>query len=153
VDPATRTLNYARWYDYLAAYSSLADSLVVNWQSGYDSMVGGGGTWTYNQLLAAERDMLAHYKARYPKIGYLEAENEAVPTVADVPGYYLKYKLMYQVVNAVNAMRLPGPAIQVGGPTLDVFSTARLGAFLDAYRADPNGTKRLDFISYHQYLI
>jgi hypothetical protein len=136
---------------YLATYSSLASSLLVNWQSGYDALIGSG--WTVDQLFAAERDKLADDKSRYPKIQYLEVENEAIPTTADVPAYYLKYQLMYRVVNAVNAMALPGPAIQVGGPTLDVFSTARLGAFLDAYRADTDPTKRLDFISYHQYLI
>ncbi|MFL6072559.1 MAG: hypothetical protein ACJ73S_04090 [Mycobacteriales bacterium] len=152
VDPATGTPDYAKWYDYLATYSSLADSVLVNWSSGYDTLVG-GGSWTPDRLFAAERDMLAHYKARYPRIQYLEVENEAVPSTADVPGYYRKYQLMYRVVNAVNALGLPGPAIQVGGPTLDVFSTARLGAFLDAYKADADTAKRLDFVSYHQYLI
>jgi hypothetical protein len=86
---------------YLATYSSLASSLLVNWQSGYDTLIGNG--WTADQIFAAERDELADYKSRYPKIQYLEVENEAIPTTADIPAYYLKYQLMYKVVNAVNA--------------------------------------------------
>ena len=76
--------------------------------------------------------MLTHYKRRYPKIQFIEVENE--PT--DVRAYYPKYRLMYRAVAAVNALRLPGPRLQVGGPALDTFSPSRLGRFLDLYRAD-----------------
>lgn len=152
VDPVTKVPGYARWHDYLATYHDRAQTLLVNWQTSYDPLVT-GGTWSAAELFAAERDMLAHYKRRYPKIEYLEVENEKIWKPEDVPGYYLKYRLMYQVANAVNAMRLPGPALKVGGPTLDIYSEWRLAPFLDAYRADPDPAKRLDFVSYHQYLV
>jgi hypothetical protein len=67
--------------------------------------------------------------------------------------YYQQYRFIYRVVNEVNAMGLPGPPLRVGGPTVDIFSTLRIGAFLDRYRADPDPAKRLDFVAYHQYLV
>ena len=36
---ATGTPRYDRWYTYLDTYSARAESLVVNWQSGYDPLV------------------------------------------------------------------------------------------------------------------
>jgi hypothetical protein len=152
VDPLTGTPDYAKSYNYLDTLSSIADSLLINWSSDFDPLVT-GGSWTPDHLLAAERDMLAHYKARYPEITYLEVENEALTTTADTQSYYAKYQFMYRVVNAVNAMGLAGPPIEVGGPTLDVFSTLRLASFLQAFAGDNDPSKRLDFISYHQYLI
>jgi hypothetical protein len=147
-DVATRTPDYAKWYEYLDTYSGLASTLILNWRSDYDPLVT-EGTLTEAELFAAQRDMLAHYKGRYPRIEFVESEAEP-PVIA---AYYPKYRLLYRVVNAVNALGLPGPALKVGGPTIDIFSETRLGQFLDLYAADNDPAKRLDFIAYHQYLI
>ncbi|GAA4491192.1 hypothetical protein GCM10023191_024640 [Actinoallomurus oryzae] len=147
-DVANKKPDYAKWYDYLQAYSSWSKSLVLNWRSDYDPLVT-KGTFSRAELFAAERDMLADYKRHFPTIEYLESENEP----PDIAAYYPKYKFTYQMVNAVNAMNLPGPAIKIGGPTTDIFTTNRIGAFLDLYAADTDANKRLDFVSYHQYLI
>lgn len=148
-DVNTGTPEYSKWYDYLSEYASgSSDGLVVNWRSDYDPLVT-NGTFTRAALFAAERDMLADYKRHFPSIKYLEAENEP----PDIAAYYPKYKFMYQVVNAVNAMGLPGAKIEIGGPTTDIFSVNRIGQFLDLYAADTDTDKRLDFITYHQYLI
>jgi hypothetical protein len=146
-DVGTGKHDYAKWYDYLDAYAKRSKSLVLNWRSDYDPLVT-KGTMTRTALFAAERDMLAAYKRHNPTIAYLESENEP-----DIATYYPKYKFTYQVVNAVNAMGLPGPKIKIGGPVTDVFTTARIGQFLDSYAADTDKNKKLDFISYHQYLI
>ncbi|MGI5493602.1 hypothetical protein [Microtetraspora malaysiensis] len=147
-DVTSRTPQYSKWYDYLQAYASRSKELLVNWRSDYDPLVT-KGTFTRAELFAAERDMLADYKRRFPTITYLESENEQ----PDIAAYYPMYKFTYQVVNAVNAMNLPGPKIKIGGPTTDIFTTYRIGKFLDLYAADTDPEKRLDFISYHQYLI
>ncbi|GLY83317.1 hypothetical protein [Actinoallomurus iriomotensis] len=148
-DVGTGTPEYSKWYDYLSEYASRSsDGLVVNWRSDYDPLVT-NGTFTRSALFAAERDMLADYKRHFPSIKYLEAENEP----PDIAAYYPKYEFMYQVVNAVNAMGLPGSKIEIGGPTTDIFSVGRIGQFLDLYAADTDTNKRLDFITYHQYLI
>ncbi len=49
------------------------------------------GTLTEAELFAAQRDMLAHYKQRYPKIEFVESEAEP-PVIA---AYYPKYRLLY----------------------------------------------------------
>lgn len=147
-DVATRTPMYDKSYDYLTAYASRSRGLLVNWQSTYAPLVT-GGTFTETELLAAQRDMLADYKRRFPAIEWLESENE----VASIADYYPMYRFAYRMVNAVNAMGLPGPKIKIGGPTADIFTTRRIGQFLDLYAADTDPHKRLDFISYHQYLI
>lgn len=152
VDRITGIANYPRWYDYVDTYHSRAASVLVNWRSDYDPLVT-GGSWNAERLFAAERDMLAHYKARFPKVEYIEVENEDLAKPEQAPAYYAKYRLMYRVVNAVNAMGLPGVRLKVGGPTLDVFSEGRLKAFLDQFQRDTDPAKRLDFVSYHQYLI
>lgn len=146
-DVSTKKPDYAKWYDYLDAYAKRSKSLVLNWRSDYDPLVT-KGTMTRADLFAAERDMLAAYKRHNPTITYLESENEP-----DIDTYYPKYKFTYEVVNAVNAMNLPGPKIKIGGPVTDIFTTLRIGKFLDSYAADTGKNKRLDFISYHQYLI
>ncbi|WP_433251177.1 hypothetical protein ACQPYK_05470 [Streptosporangium sp. CA-135522] len=147
-DVTTRTPRYDRSYDYLTAHASRSRALLVNWQSNYDPLVT-GGAFTEAELFTAQRDMMADYKRRFPSIEWLESENET-PSIAD---YYPMYRFTYRVVNAVNAMGLPGPKIKIGGPTTDIFTVRRIGQFLDLYAADQDPHKRLDFISYHQYLI
>lgn len=147
-DVSTRTPHYDTWYPYLAEYASKSSQLLLNWRSDYDPLVT-GGTFSRTDLLDAEVAALADYKKNFPTITYLEVENEP----PDIAAYYPIYQFMYAVVNAVNAKGLPGGAIKIGGPVTDIFSTSRIGQFLDLYKADTSSAKRLDFISYHQYLI
>ncbi|MDQ1646251.1 MAG: hypothetical protein QOJ50_2435 [Cryptosporangiaceae bacterium] len=135
------------WYEYLRTYDALAKTLVVNWRSDYNP-IRTTHQMTEPELGAAERDVLADYKRHFPRIAYLEAENEP----SDVDAYYPRYRFINGVVNAVNALGLPGPPIRVGGPVLDSFSPARLGRFLQLYAADRTPGKHLDFLAYHQYL-
>jgi len=148
--------DYTAADQYLAYYHSLADRLLLNWQTGYDALSTVDG-FDADAFVAAQRAALSHFKRLYPKIELIEVENEDFGPGEEAAGYYAKYVVMYRAVNGVNADiaagLLPGPALKVGGPTLDIFSTLRLGKFLDAYAADPRVDKKLDFISYHQYLI
>jgi hypothetical protein len=147
-DVGNRIPWYENAYEYLDTYSSRTDSLILNWQTGYDPVVT-SHKLTERELEAAEIGALTDLKRRYPKITYLEVENE--PTSLD--RYYPAYRLAYRVVNAVNALGLPGGRLQVGGPALDTFSEQRLNRFFSLYASDPDPHKRLDFVSYHQYLI
>jgi len=149
-------LDFTAADEYLTYYHALADRLLLNWQTGYDALSTADG-FNADAFVAAQRDALSHFKRSYPKIELIEVENEDFGPGEEVANYYAKYVVMYRAVNGVNADiaagRLPGPALKVGGPTLDIFSTLRLGKFLDAYAADTRPDKKLDFISYHQYLI
>ncbi len=156
VDMAPATAGAAPAYEaahpYLDRYHGLAESLLLNWQTGHDGFATAPG-FDRAAFVAAQRDALAHFKRRYPKIDMIEVENEDFRPGTPVADYYRKYRVMYEAVAAVNALSLPGPKLMVGGPTLDIFSETRLRQFLDAYRADKHGLRRLDFVSYHQYLI
>jgi len=136
------------YYAYLDRWDGLADVLLVNWRTGYD-WIGTNG-WTETSLAAAQRDLMVTLKTRYPKMELIEAENEPDAEIGDMATYYLRYKLLYKVIYDVNALGLPGPPLKIGGPVST--SPSHVGAFLDQYVADSDSRKRLDFISYHQYL-
>ena len=147
-DTGGHSPTYDKWNPYFDAYSKLSDSITLNWGSDYDSLVT-TKKYTEDQLFALERDALAHYKNLYPNLDRIEVENEP----SDIKAYYPKYQFMYRVINAVNAQGLAGKKIQIGGPVTDIFSQNRIGQFLDLYAADKNAGKKLDFISFHEYLI
>jgi hypothetical protein len=104
---------------------------------------------------------LVAYKMRYPSLEYIELFNEPDKTWAVAPGrwqglsiddYYDWYKIGYSIVNEVNAELRPSIPLRIGGPAAATFDRPFLQGFLDRYAADPDPTKRLDFISYHQYM-
>ncbi len=145
----TKTPNYTSYQTYMDNWNNGASSLYLNWRSDYEELMA-SGNWTYNELLAAQTDALTHFKTRYPNIEFIEAENELMDTYMTV--YYASYKLINQAVNAVNAKNLPGVQLKIGGPTTSAPSTWYIGKFLDNYTNDTDPNKKLDFISYHQYL-
>jgi hypothetical protein len=134
---------YAPSYPYVDYYHGLADTLLLNWQTSYDRFAT-APDFSLAEFTAVQRDALAHFKRRYPKIECIEAENEDFGPGETAADYYRKYVVTYRAVNAVNADidagRLPGPRLKVGGPALDIFSELRLGQFLDAYAPTPGPT-------------
>jgi len=136
------------YFTYLDRWNGLADILLANWRTGYD-LIGTGG-WTESSLTAANRDLMTTFKTRYPKLELIEAENEPDWEIKDMAAYYQRYKLLYKVIGDVNAKGLPGPALKIGGPVTT--RPSYVAQFLDMYVADTDSRKRLDFISYHQYL-
>ncbi|WP_185993238.1 glycosyl hydrolase [Rhodococcus sp. KBS0724] len=92
-----------------------------------------------------------------PKVQYIEAWNEP-----DAPGstiqpaqVYQSYIPLYQAVNSINHSLSTDRGytpLEVGGPALYYFNTPLLTTFLDAYVADSDPDKRLDFVSYHAYV-
>jgi hypothetical protein len=113
---------------------------------------------SHAQVYGTYKTIIEAVKAKYPKIRYIEAFNEP-----DAPQFnnkltpavmYPYYQDVYQAVDAANTeLNLTGnSSLLVGGPTLFEFNTDWLGKFLDAYVADPNSGKRLDYITYHGYI-
>ncbi|MFI6821781.1 hypothetical protein ACIBJE_12635 [Micromonospora sp. NPDC050187] len=103
---------------------------------------------------------IRHYKQRYPGLRYVEIFNEPdrpwktrpdEPRAMPAAEYYDWYRLGYRIVNEVNAELRPEHPLRVGGPVTHTFNEKYLREFLDLYRDDTDPTKRLDFISYHQY--
>jgi len=163
-DPVTDTYDFnydsgggASVYDYLAQVSSYADEIVVNLdQCGRALMTPSRP----GECRAVLETGLEHYKLRYPKLRYVELFNEPDKTWRPEPherpavaiaDYYQWYRVGYQVVNDVNERLRPSRPLVVGGPAAYTFDQPFLQRFLDLYRADTDPTKRLDFLSYHQY--
>lgn len=106
------------------------------------------------------RNGIRHYKQRYPALRYVELFNEPdrpwatrpdEPRAMSAAEYYQWYRIGYQVINEINAELRPAHPLRLGGPATHSFNEAYLREFLDLYRDDPDPTKRLDFVSYHQY--
>lgn len=143
---------------YLADASKAGKSILANLRlDGVPSFMSAGGPDAAVPLI--ER-MLYEIKKANPKFAYLEAWNEP-----DAPGHpvlhhpediYPYYAAAVRAVNNVNA-RLAATMpnylpVKVGGPTLFYFNVAWLEVFLDAYAADTDPGKKLDFIAYHGYV-
>lgn len=104
---------------------------------------------------------IKHHKLRHPELQYIELFNEPDKDWVLSPGenpplsvddYYIWYKIGYQIINELNTELAPAVPLRIGGPVAYYFDSTYIQAFLDKYRADPSTAKRLDFISYHQYL-
>jgi len=103
---------------------------------------------------------LLHYKQRYPMLRWIELFNEpdkiwppapGEPPKLEIAEYYGWYKIAYSVVNEINAELKPDVPLRLGGPATYAFDTAYLTAFLDDFRSDTDPSKRLDFLSFHDY--
>jgi len=136
---------------YLTDLENVSDSQMGNLR--LDAWIGQD---TAMAKAGMERIVLA-VKQGHPEMQLIEAWNEpdapgSTITAAEV---YEGYKALYQAVNSVNST-LGGQRgyvpLKVGGPTSYYFNTSLLNTFLDAYKADPDPNKRLDFLSYHAYL-
>ena len=144
----------------LKKYSPITKKILINLQFGplYRDLVEKKG-WSEAEYMEAMTRVLDYYKSKYPKIEYVEVDNE--PNALKPQKYYFTYSKACSVVARVNDKiktgALSGPLLLVGGPTLYKFDATEnkkwMEPFLDAYVADPSNDKRLDFISYHQYLL
>jgi len=164
LNPETKkeTFGDAVMANYFAKYSAITQKILVNFPFGkhYRELVA-KGKWTEAEYADEMTKLLEYFKRHYPKIEFIEVDNEPNGGGEKPAEYYLTYSKACSVVAKINskiaAGSLPGPALKVGGPTLykmDVPECKKwLEPFLNAYLADPSPGKRLDFISYHQYLL
>lgn len=141
---------------YLADLGNVSDAQIANFRL---------GEWVGMDPHEAQAEMegiLLAVKREQPEIVYIEAWNEPDQPPGGVDGgvtpaqAYAGYQALYRAVNSVNATLAEGNPdyvpLKVGGPALFYFNKPYLEAFLDAYVADTDPNKHLDFISYHGYL-
>lgn len=141
---------------YLRDLETVSDTIIANLR--LDAWIGQDPATATPQI---ERILRAVKKA-HPKVQYIEGWNEPDAPGSTIPPaqVYESYVPLYQAVNNVNNSSgasgsvgsYSGTPLKVGGPALYYFNVPWLNAFLDAYKADPNPGKRLDFISYHAYV-
>ncbi|MFD1078233.1 GH39 family glycosyl hydrolase [Longispora fulva] len=159
-DPATNAYNLSAYDANLAEVSTYSDRLLVSttslWENGEWNTTPKGtlvSPAVYGQVLTTA---LRDYKARYPKIEYIECWNEPnAPEHGNITmaKYYEYYKACYEAANTVNAALNPTVPLKVGGPCPSNFNATLIPQFLDLYKADANPAKRLDFVSYHEYAV
>ncbi|WP_181707683.1 hypothetical protein [Chthonobacter rhizosphaerae] len=147
--------------NYFSKYSKVAKRflVIISYGGGYNTLVR-TGRWTEDEYNTAFYNLLMHYKRRFPKMELIEIDNEPNTGGFTPESYAETYVKACEIIAKVNAEiragRLPGPELQVGGPTLYKFDPVEANGwmrrFLDAYAANPSPEKRLDFITYHQYL-
>ncbi|MDX3230397.1 cellulase family glycosylhydrolase [Streptomyces sp. ME19-01-6] len=148
---------------YLTDASTVSDELLVNVNP--TAFVEGKRPW--KDLAPMLELIIRSLKEKYPRVTYIEAFNEpdwqfhgeqrhdghpAEETTLQPDGLYRYYAPFYEAVDKVNKKLRPADRIKVGGPSLSLMDPKWVKPFLDAYAADRNPRKRLDFLSYHSYL-
>lgn len=144
---STSTYDYAAQYALYDKASRISDSILWIMHNAYGNVT--NGTKTESEYRTIMYNVLKHYKERYPKIEWIEVGNE--PHNID-DNYYNGYKVTYSVINQINNEVNNGPKLKIGGPVTAGPDMTKIGQLLDYYVADANSDKKLDFISYHNYL-
>lgn len=141
----TGNYRFERYYRYLEGASRVSNSILIDTGSPIKTVT----LEEYRNIL---KTGLKYYKERFPKIKFIECLNEVdLEETLDTTGYYEFYKVHYTVINEINDELNPEIPLQVGGPVAYRFDRDFIKTFLDNYKNDTNSSKRLDFISYHQY--
>lgn len=155
------TYNYAGIDDYLADVSRLSDELLVV----LDTRASMGRlSRTPEQIRTPVKTILRYIKERHPQIRYIEPFNEPDHNLRQYltpERLYDYYRIYYQSLNEVNDELSPAKPLLIGGPVTGSCGSpwappgpnnvGWIPRFLDAYVADTDRGKRLDFLSYHAY--
>ncbi|WNM31734.1 hypothetical protein RKE30_15610 [Streptomyces sp. Li-HN-5-11] len=162
-DLATNQCDLSKLDAYLSEASAVSDSLLVDLNP-TDFVEGKRPLKDLKPLLEL---ILRRVKEKYPRVRYVEAFNEpdwqfygqqrnagrpADRTTLQPGGLYRYYVPFYGALDDVNQHLPRADRLKLGGPALSVMDPKWMKPFLDAFAADKNPGKRLDFLSYHAYL-
>jgi len=147
------------FYNYMERFSEISEEILLNVRGFQREVV--SGEITMDQWRVACKNGIKHYKQKFPKIKYIEALNEY--EVGEFGGltndeYYKFYQEFYQIINEINQELKPEIPLLIGGPCIsdgsliDGRKKGDLRDFFENYSMDDNQSKKLDFISYHDYL-
>lgn len=145
------------FYDYLNAFSTHSEEIMLTIRRYERDILDGKLPVSKEDYKMIFKTGLKHYKKLFPNIRYVQVGNEYHLNGfmgATDEEYYKFYKLGYEAVNEVNEeMRLEGShKILVGhSPPTTVHAMTRLDKILELFSIDNNITKRIDFISWHEY--
>jgi hypothetical protein len=155
------TYNYEGIDDYLGDVSRLSEELLVVLDT--RASMGKLGR-TPEQIRTPIKSILRHITERHPQIRFIEPFNEPDHNLREYmtpERLYDYYRVYYQVLNEVNRELSPATPLLIGGPVTGSCGSpwappgpnnvGWIPKFLDAYAADADPSKRLDFLSYHAY--
>jgi hypothetical protein len=144
------------FYDYMKTFSDNSNEILLNIRRYERDIMDGKLPVSADDYKMIIKTGLKHYKILYPNIRYVQIGNEyngGSFMKATEDEYYPFFKLGYEAINEVNEeMGLEGDdRILVGmsppaGKTLE-----RLGRLFNLYKNDLSRTKRMDFVSWHEY--
>jgi hypothetical protein len=144
------------FYDYLNAFSDHSEEILLNIRRYERDIMDKNIPVSREDYKMIIKEGLKHYKTLYPNIKYIQIGNEydgGSFMKATEDEYYPFYEIGYGAINEVNEeLGLEGnDRIFVGmsppaGKTLE-----RLGRLFNLYKNDASKTKRMDFISWHEY--
>lgn len=155
------TYDFAGIDDYLGDVSRMSDDLLVVLDT--RASMGRLGR-TPEQIRTPVKTILRYIKERHPQVRYIEPFNEPDHNLRQYmkpERLYDYYRIYYQVLNEVNRELAPAKPLLIGGPVTGSCGSpwappgpnnvGWIPKFLDAYAADKDPGKRLDFLSYHAY--
>ena len=143
----TKQYDYTGYPEYFELLDSMADRVLLCFE--HWSNVGHYDVGEYKQVT---KNGLIYAKQNCPKLEYIECLNEANSHGTSIEDYYEYYQIFYQVVNEINDELDPTIPLKLGGPVTNNYNSYWISSFINAYAADQDPNKRLDFISYHHYL-
>lgn len=146
--------------DALSFYSTTSDSLLICLSGHRNSgsrLVPVGEA--YKDFV---RDLILHYKRKFPKIKYIQVSNEPDAGDETMATYYPVYRNYYRGLNEANAiLQQEAQAVGLsydpimlsnGGFTSNVPNMLDYAHnFFTAYAADQDPSKKLDFFAFHSY--
>jgi hypothetical protein len=148
-------LEYENFEDYLNAFSSNSEAVLLNVRDLQNDVL--NGVITMDKWKEVLQTSLRHYKERYPNIQFIEVLNESrTKSFGGLTDdqYYMFYQAAYDVVNRLNDELNPAVPLLVGGPLPSAnisYDASSIRSFFTNYANDTNPAKRLDFFSVHQY--
>lgn len=136
--------------DYLSSVSQHCDEIMLNVMRYIKEIQ--QQTISIEEWKEVVKTGLMHYKIKFPKIRYIEVLNESkVPHFGGVPydEYYTYYRVVNNAVNEINRELNPELPLLIGGNANHY--PKGLTEFFDDFATDSSRSKRIDFISLHEY--
>ncbi len=144
------------YYDYLRAFSTHSEEILLNIRRYERDILDKKIPVSVHDYKMIIKEGLKHYKKLCPNIKYVQIGNEYNGESfmkATENEYYPFYRIGYEAVNEVNDdLGLKGnDRILIGMSPPAGRTEERLGRLFNLYKNDASKTKRLDFISWHEY--
>jgi len=143
------------FYNYLRAFSSHSEEILLNIRRYERDILDKKIPVSKEDYKMIIKTGLFHYKKLFPNIKYIQMCNEYNGGFmwASDDEYYQFYKIGYEAINEVNEeLGLEdNDRLLVGMAPPAGYAEAKLDSLLNLYKNDGSESKRMDFVSWHDY--
>ena len=145
-----------RFHDYLRAFGKHSDEVMLTIRRYERDILDGKLGVTMADWKEMFKKAVVHYRQMCPNLRYIEVCNEYALSGfigCTAEEYYEFYKTAYQAVNEANEeLGLKNESrVLVGGPAVTGDIVAQMDSFFENFSKDTSPSKRLDFVSWHEY--